>query len=285
MRRRRSRVLTSPLATIRLAVLALTFCHGAWAAPPAPPADDEVFSRGVIALEKGSHDEAIDQFEILADRGLAHPDASYNRGLAYAQRAGSSGARPGDLGQAAAAFEETLVLRGNDPDAPQALLLVRDELARSRSRRSAGSLGAEQAFPQALVSLLPEWIWALLALLSSLTLAAGLFARRMLRTDAGRLAAATAGWVGGVLFVITLSATWVAAHDRGQFDPAVTIAKDATLLDELGRPLKTSPTQARSLPEGTRVDMGEQRGRLTRVRWGGTKGWLLSSQFRALAQR
>ncbi len=264
-----------------LTLFVLSVCH---AASAAAAQDDDVFANGVAALQKGSHDEAIDQFEILADRGVAHPDASYNRGLAYAQRAGSSATRPGDLGQAAAAFEEVLLLRGDDAEAPQALLLVRDELARSRSKRSAAGVGTEPAFPQALVSLLPEWLWSLLALLSSVTLAAGLLVRRVLRTDAGRLAAATAAWVGGALLVITLSATLLAAHDRNHFDPGVTIAKDMKLLDELGRPLKASPTQARSVPEGTRVDIGEERGRLTRVRWGGTSGWVLSGQVRPLSQ-
>ena len=275
---------TTTAAIFRIAaltLLALTFCHAAWAGGPA---DDSVFASGVTALEKGAHDDAVDQFEILADRGVAHPDASYNRGLAYAQRARSSGARPGDLGQAAAAFEEVLVLRPDDPEAPQALLLVRDELARTRSRRSAVDVRSEQTFPQAIVSLLPEWIWALLTLLGSLTLAGGLLARRILRTDAGRLSAATASWVGGAVFAIGLSATLLAARDRSQFDPAVTIAKDAKLLDDLGRPLTGVSTQARSLPEGTRVDVGEHRGRLTRVRWGGAKGWILSVQLRPLAQ-
>jgi hypothetical protein len=261
---------------------ALTLAPASSAATP--PADEVVFSTGVAALEKGSHDEAIDQFEMLADRGLIHPDASYNRGLAYAQRANSSGTRPGDLGQAAAAFEEASLLRRDDKEAPQALLLVRDELARSRSRRPANQIGGAPAFPQAIVTLIPEGIWALIALIGSITLAAGLLVRRALRTDAARLSAATAGWVGGVVFVIALSATLLAVHDRNRFDPGVTIIRDASLLDELGRPLTASPGKTRSLPEGTRVDMGEQRGRLTRVRWGDTSGWLLTGQLRQLAQ-
>jgi len=254
------------------------------AAEAAGPGNEAVFDQGVSALKKGAHDEAIDQFELLADRGVTHADASYNRGLAYAQRAKSTGARPGDLGQAAAAFEETLALRSNDPEAPHALMLVRDELARSRGRRSAINVAAEQPFPQAIVSLIPESIWALIALLGSLTLAVGLLARRFTSAEAGRLTAATASWVGAVVFVIAVAAALLAAHDRERFYPAVTIAKDVKLLDELGRPQKANPPQPRSLNEGIRVDVAEQRGRLTRVRWGDAKGWVLSSQLRPLAQ-
>ena len=41
----------------------------------------------MVAEERGDYAAAIDVFEALADRGFVHPDASYDRGLAYALRA------------------------------------------------------------------------------------------------------------------------------------------------------------------------------------------------------
>ena len=37
--------------------------------------------------------------EALADQGFVHPDASYDRGLAYVMRYRAVAARPGDLGR------------------------------------------------------------------------------------------------------------------------------------------------------------------------------------------
>src|SRR5260221_14196728 len=65
---------------------------------------DALFRHGVASLDKGEYGAAIDDFEALADRGFVHPDASYDRGVAYLQRVRAKADRPGDLGRAAAAF-------------------------------------------------------------------------------------------------------------------------------------------------------------------------------------
>src|SRR5690606_10605299 len=98
---------------------------------------NQLFADGVAALQKGDFPAAIDAFEALADRGFVHPDASYNRALAYIGRAQSSAERPGDLGRAAAALEETLSQHPDDEDAKHALEIVRAEVAKKRARRGA----------------------------------------------------------------------------------------------------------------------------------------------------
>ena len=75
---------------------------------------DELFRMGANALSEGKFEDAIDEFEAFADQGKPQPDASYNRGLAYLLRVRSGAAKPGDLGRAAAAFEEALSLRPDD---------------------------------------------------------------------------------------------------------------------------------------------------------------------------
>src|SRR4051794_40162999 len=76
------------------------------------PAGDSraLFAEGVAALERGAVTEAVDRFELLADRGFVHPDASFDRAAAYVERARSAQAQPGDLGRAAAALAEVLEL-------------------------------------------------------------------------------------------------------------------------------------------------------------------------------
>ena len=67
-----------------------------------------MFKKGAAALGRGEYAAAIDTFEALADQGFVHPDASYDRGIAYVMRFRARGDKAGDLGRAAAAFEETL---------------------------------------------------------------------------------------------------------------------------------------------------------------------------------
>ena len=75
--------------------------------------------------------------ELLADRGFSNADASYDRAVAYIHRAESHAARPGDLGRAAAALGETLLLDPDDKDAAFALDHVHEEIARRRARAHA----------------------------------------------------------------------------------------------------------------------------------------------------
>jgi hypothetical protein len=100
-----------------LAALATAIALLAFAPPCAADEPADVFARGVLALQKGDFTTAIAELESLADRGFAHPDASFDRGLAYVlPRHARAPSDPGDLGRAAAAFAEASLLRGGDDD-------------------------------------------------------------------------------------------------------------------------------------------------------------------------
>src|SRR6478752_396324 len=92
---------------------------------PADAPPERLFADSARALEQGAHTEAIDQLELLADRGFVHPDASFNRGVAYLGRARGATARPGDYGRAIAGFSEALALRPEDSSAADALATAR----------------------------------------------------------------------------------------------------------------------------------------------------------------
>src|SRR5258707_295149 len=100
---------------------------------------ESLFHKGVDALKGGSLNEAVELFEALADRGFVHPDASFDRSLSYLGRVKAGVERPGDLGRAAAALEETLLFRPDDREAESALELVRAEAARGRARSGGGA--------------------------------------------------------------------------------------------------------------------------------------------------
>jgi tetratricopeptide (TPR) repeat protein len=119
---------------------------------------DEVdhFRVGTDALSEGKFDAAIDHFEAYADRSPSHPDASYNRGLAYLLRVRANAERAGDLGRAAAAFAETLAMRPGDDDAEHALELVHGEVARRRARRGVDSVLARPTLDRVVVGLASE---------------------------------------------------------------------------------------------------------------------------------
>src|SRR5450432_923616 len=145
---------------------------------------DALFQKGVAALAEGAVNEAVETFEALADRGFVHPDASFDRSLSYLGRVRAGIERPGDLGRAAAALEETLLCRPDDRDAESALELVRAEVARRRAR--SGSVAEVEARPtleRAIIGLASEYTWSILAALSSAVLTLGLIFRVLASRD------------------------------------------------------------------------------------------------------
>jgi hypothetical protein len=257
-------------------------------APPALASEaspQESFAAAVTAHERGAWDEAIDQLELLADRGLSHPDASFNRAAAYIARARSPGARPGDLGRAAAALAETLELRPGDEQAEHALEAVQSEIARRRARDGSEPVAARPSLARAVVGLLPESVWAAAAAVGSLALTIGL-ALRFSRRRRPRLGGAIAAGIGAVLLALAASLTLAARSYRLGSEPAVVVATDARMLDDKGAPM---PARARgeptSIPEGAMVHLLERRGTLARIEWGTTTAWVDVGQIRVLARR
>ncbi len=263
---------------------AATTASPAQAAPPAqqtPAAPNEIFTEASQALAQGAPTDAIDRLELLADRGFVHPDASFNRGIAYLARARSSGARPGDHGRAVASFREALLLRPDDASARHLLEEVRQELARKQARAGTGQHIEAPIPSRALVGLLHENTWAALALLFSATTAVGFGLRWRRRAQnpwsSGALAGSILIGIGILGLGVTGAATAISQSLRKNTHIAVVVAPDARLLDERGRPLDRPP-----LPEGTEIHLTALEGPLARVERSADEVWVRRSDLRTL---
>jgi tetratricopeptide (TPR) repeat protein len=236
------------------------------------------FAAGVTALAEGRYEKAIHHLEAWADRNPSHPDASYNRGLAYAMRARED-PEPGDLGRAAAAFEETLALRPNDEEAARALSIVRAEVTRRRSRDGASSLIARPSLDRIVIGLAEERTWGLLAIGSSFLLALALVLRRA-REGALHLTAILLTPLAAVGLLLFLPLYLGARELRTARQPGVLVAREAYLSDENGISQGADP-----VPEAARLEVGERRGRLLEVRYGDREGYLPAELVRILRVR
>jgi hypothetical protein len=247
----------------------------------ATPADD--FRAAVSALEQGAYDDAVDRFELLADQGFVHPDASFDRAMAYIERARSSAAQAGDLGRAAAALHETLLQRPDDAQAEIALERVQAEIARRRTQAGAKEVNARPTLARAVAGVVSENTWAGGALLGSLALCAGLLARRLSQRPAAKLGGAVAVGVGMLLLLTCAVATAAAQHYRSSSRLAVVVVPDAHLVDASGAPVKRRGDTPGAVPEGSAVYVKNQLGALAQIEWGATEGYVSRSQLRLLA--
>jgi hypothetical protein len=246
------------------------------------------FAAANQALKRGAFTEAIDTLELLADRGFVHPDASFNRAVAYVERARSSSANPGDLGRAAAALSEVLLLRPDDEEADTGLARIRAEISRRHAREGTAPVMARASLGRAVSSLLDENTWAKMALLGSLLLTLGLGLRRFVKRTSAQLAGAVGIGLGALLLLSGAGLTAGARHFRLSSSPAVIVADEARLLDEGGKPLPQrsgSSADSVTIPEGASVYVLERRPTLFRVEWGSGEGWLTPGQVRILATR
>lgn len=233
------------------------------------------FERGALALEAGRFEEAIAELEAHADREAPHPDASYDRGAAYVLRVKSGAERPGDLGRAAAAFEEALLARPEDVEARRALELVRAEIARRRARSGKGVVLATPSIDRAVVGLAEPRTWAGAMIACGWLLAVGLVLRR--RPGASELAGLLAASVGAIaLLGLAPIAMW-ADHLERTRRPAVLVAREAYLSDAAGAPLGGDP-----VVEGARIELAESDGGRARIRYGAREGWVPLETVRVL---
>lgn len=244
------------------------------------------FRAAVATLERGAYGDAIDQFELLADRGFVHPDASFDRAVAYIGRARSPQKQPGDLGRAAAALAETLALRPGDHDAQNALDAVRAEIGRRRARTGGSPLVARPRLVRALVGLLPEQAWGVLGALGSASLAWGLVLRLFVKRASTEVPGALGIGIGALLLSVGGGLALGARHFRRTSTLAVVVVPEARLLDEAGRPLAVaSGGDSNVVPEGAEVYVLDRRGGLDRVEWGTTDGYVVAGQVREVEPR
>ena len=239
----------------------------------ADEAPEELFGKGAAALAKGEYALAIDTFEALADQGFLHPDASYDRGLAYVMRYRAHAEHPGDLGRAAAAFEETLLLRPGDHDADAALDLVRAEVTRKRSRKTRDAVDVRPTLDRVVVGLADEQTWGFAALGASLVLALGLVLRP--RPGRAHIAGSILAPTAAVALLLLVPLAWGARSLRLSTHPGVVIAAEARLTDDQGN---LAPGDG--VPEAASVEVGDRRGALVHVRWGATEGWVPAADVR-----
>jgi hypothetical protein len=247
--------------------------------------DASEFREAVQAIEKGAYGDAIDRLELLADRGFVHPDASFDRAVAYLGRARSTQKQSGDFGRAAAALAETLLLRPGDRDAEVALDTVRSELSRSRARKGGAPLFARPRLARAIVSLAPEPVWGWIAVLGSLVLSLGLGLRLLVRREGAVVPGSLAIGIGCLLLLVGGALLAGAREFRKTSTPAVVVATEARFLDESGRPLPGGGNADTSIaPEGAELYVLEHRGGLARVEWGSSEAWVVAGQLRELVR-
>lgn len=242
------------------------------------------FQTATAALDKGATTEAIQQLELLADRGVVHPDVSFDRAVAYARRARSAQARPGDLGRAVFALSEALTLRPEDAEAKALLLRVEHELSRARSRRGSPSLLARPRLTRAVVDLLPENVWAISAMLCSLATTLGILLRFGSSRPRRRLAGAVTAGLGAALLLLSSAGLTYAVHQRHSTRQGIVVTADARLLDVTGAPITPSHGNGQDLtiPEGARVVVTAHTERLLQVEWGSLVAYVSPSEVQLL---
>lgn len=271
--RRANRAFFASFASL---VFALLIASSAGAADP----KDDVarFDGAVKAIAETRYGTAIREFEILADKGFVHPDVSFNRGLAYAKRAQTREEEPGDLGNAAASFEESLGLRPDDRVAEAALDTVRAEVTRRRSRQAKDDLIVRPSLDRLVVSALSERGWLYVAVIGSWVFTLGYLLRRR-PSGALHVTGSIAMPLGLLVAVAALPIVW---HDRWLAEnrrPGVVVATEVIMMDDEGHPLDRAP-----IPEAARVEVGEVRGDNRLIRWGSTEGWVRKDAVRVLAR-
>lgn len=277
------RLLTRYSVALATCVFAAALSHESFAAKDPY---HELFAGGVKALQKGQFEQAIDHFELLADRGLVHPDASFDRALSYIERARSAAARPGDLGRASAALHEVLELRPSDEEAKRGLSVVLQEISRRKRRGNDAPVIVRPTLLRAVTGLLSTDAWALGAAFGSLILTVGLILRMLGKVSSVKLAGAICIGIG-LSLALSLSALGLTAyHFQTTSRPAVVVVPEARLLDERGVPIvqKDGVPEYTSIIEGAYVYQLERRGTLAKVQWGNDIGWVAMNQLRLLAQ-
>ncbi len=237
---------------------------------------EDGFARAKKALDAERYDEAIVELESLADRGVLHPSVSYQRGLAYARRAHGADAEPGDLGRAAAGFEEAIRLDPLDADSVKALELVRAEVTRRRARQDKQDNLVRPSPDRALLTLVSPDVWTVLAILASLGLSIGLLLR-LSQTRALRVASAVMAPLSGLFLLVLGPTAWTSRHIAETRRPGVIVAPGADITDDNGKSVG-----APEVPEASLVEVGERRGDELLVRYGSYEGWVPARTVRPL---
>lgn len=198
---------------------------------------EPVIEKSAQQLQQGQIGEAITTLESAADEGLRHPELSFNRGLAYQRRAGTAQGRPGDLGQAAAAFAEVLAQRPEDAEAARGLEEVQLAVAR-RNSKGKSQEGAQVSAPlglveRALLSMAPPVLFWL-SVFGSLVLSLGLLLT-MSSQENRRLSGTITSSVGALIFLSCAAFFFSRAWLFSGAQMAVVVAPQAPVLSAAGQ--------------------------------------------------
>jgi hypothetical protein len=246
-----------------------------------------VFREATDALAGERPSDAIVKLESLSDKGVVDAVASFDRGLAYARRvrAGAGAEQPGDLGRAAHGFEEARELtrdRGLEGEASKALVAVRAEVARRRAR-SGEPVDLEHgvSLGRSIVGLLPENVWAILAIVAAAVLTVAIVVRSRVTVARAKVAATTTWAVSAALLALTALCAWSARDARLHLREGVVVTPNARLLDER----HVVRDAVAPIAEATRVRIIDEGGGYARVSVAGQEGWLPSSAVLPIAKR
>lgn len=242
----------------------------------------QVIRDALAAVQNGAYDKAVDELELLADRGFVHPDASRARAYVYVERARSRARHAGDLGRAVAALEEVQHL-DRHADLEPKIAALQSEISRQRAREGSAPVLQRPTLGRAITQLLPENAWAVLAALGSLLGTVGLAFYLFVKRRSAEIGGATAIAVGLLLGGIGSGLTLGARHYRRTSRAAVVVVAEARLLDAEGHALPSSGKAPSAIPEGSLVYVREQSDRYARVEWGAVQGWVEPSQLQLLA--
>ena len=246
--------------------------------------DEELFFAGVQALAEGRPGDAIADFEALADQGVVDPAASFDRGLAYANRIRVGAEQPGDLGRAALGFAEARDLTSDKvlaSDATRSLATIRAEVARRRVHAGDPAL-LDQGTPlgRTLVELLPENAWAVLAAVASVALGVGLFARGAASDRRRRVGATLMCAIAAPLLLVGAAFAFAARSDRLHLVEGIVVSPSARPVDEKGIAIPG----ATAIPEAARVAIFGDRPGWVHVHWGNLIAWIPSQTVRPIAR-
>jgi len=192
--------------------------------------------------------------------------------------------QPGDLGRAAHGFEEARDLAGDESlrrDADSAIAAIRSEVARRKARQGSAVDMDQRASPwRTLTRMLPENTWALIAASASIVFGCGLFLRWLAKASRTRAAAAIAIATSLPVLVLAAALTRSARRERLELREAIVVSPSVRPSDAHGVVLPGGAT----LPEAARVELGEEEGAFTEVRWGTLHAWVPTTALRRLAK-
>lgn len=244
------------------------------------------------ALDQGKPEVAIALLESLADRGVVDAHASFDRGLAYAERVRLGGGQPGDLGLAVHGFEEARRLSSEASvrrDAERAIQTVRTEIARRQADREAVELDS-RTLADSISGLMDASGWAFFACATSLILALALLAAFRFRgeeSSVGRRLLTSALLVAGISAPLSLASAAL-AHERanGRHQTwAVVLNGEVRASVNTGSGPAGTGTLRQALPEGAIVEVIGDQGGHVEVRWGGQSAVVPRRTVRMLATR